>query len=409
MKKILSTLIFSAVSLPCVFAVDLISKPHRYVELGLDAQVAAANSYWAAGDVLKKDLVIDLQKIAKEMPDDGFSIGFYNREQAFLNVNAGSHFRLSFSGGIESTGNFNISKDLFELLASGLSVDSTKTVDVTGYADVFADMNFSFQTLVNDYAVKIMPTYYVPLVYVPKTTATASISTTSGGAVHGEASANVEIYTAANMHDFVEDNNTNFNISEIMSNGGFDLTLEVERNVLGGLNIGGYGRIPIVPGKLNYKMSTRVYASFDETNVLGYLDESESHTTDHGHDDFTYSEATYKAYRPLKLGLSANWTPLGQWLKISPAVGFAMRDPYSSENRLTYFEYMLNIRLGIWKILFFDLNSSYQNQIFQQQAGVTFNFRVIEIIAKASLASTNFVNSFDLSGAGAFVGFRIGF
>ena len=272
------------------------------------------------------------------------------------------------------------------MLADGLRVGESKTVDATGYADVFFNMGASFQTIINNYGVKITPTYFVPLVYVPKTKASASITTTENGLIKGEAEANVDIYTAVNMHDFMEDkktiDNLDLNASRILSNGGFDLSLELERNWFHNFNAGLYTRIPVLPGKLNYKMSTRVWANFYEANVLGYLDNTESHTSDHGHDDFTYSEETHKAYRPLRLGLNATYMPFGNWLKIQPL---------------------------LWRIFNFNVGTAYQNQVFQHRAGFSLNFRAVEILAQASLCGTNLPASFKRDGYGAFVGVRMGF
>lgn len=421
MKKILKTsIIFSLLS---VFAFssahaevgdgDLLSKPKRIFEFGVDSNTVFANSSFGLQDFLKKNLVIDLQKIAKDMPKDGFSLGFHNKETVFANLNVSSRFRFGIFTEVEANSHFNISKDLFDLLADGLRVGESKTVDATGYADVFFNMGASFQTIINNYGVKITPTYFVPLVYVPKTKASASITTTENGLIKGEAEANVDIYTAVNMHDFMEDkktiDNLDLNASRILSNGGFDLSLELERNWFHNFNAGLYTRIPVLPGKLNYKMSTRVWANFYEANVLGYLDKTESHTSDHGHDDFTYSEETHKAYRPLRLGLNATYMPFGNWLKIQPQVGFAVRNPYSSDS-IFYMEYALDLRLSLlWRIFNFNVGTAYQNQVFQHRAGFSLNFRAVEILAQASLCGTNLPASFKRDGYGAFVGVRMGF
>lgn len=384
-------------------------KPHRIFEIGVDAGLSAADSYWGVGDVLQKAITIDLSKIAKEMPKDGFVLGFYDREQVFLNLNLSSHMRMGVSAGVEATSQFSISKDLFELLGSGLKVGSTKSIKVNGYADVFADVSVFFQTIINDFGVKIMPTYFIPLVYVPSTSMTATVSTTQSGKIRANAEANVDIYTAVDMYSVVENSAApSVDVAEILSNGGFDLTFEMERNWLHGLNAGFYTRIPILPGTLTHKMSTRVYAWFEESNLMGYLNDSESHDYDSGHDDFTYSDGECKAYRPLKLGINASYAPFGEWLKVQPMVGFAVRNPYSSD-MVIYPEYALDVQLSLLRMLYLNVGTAYMSQIYQQRIGIGVNLRVIELIAQASLSSTDFQHCFNLNGAGVFVGFRMGF
>ena len=437
MKKILRNSLFvstlSIFSLSSVFGADfssdsngdLISRPHRIFEIGIDSNTGFANSSFGLADILKKEIEIDLKKIASDMPDDGFSLEFYNREKVFVDLNISSRFRFSAFAGVEATSRFGLSKDLFDLLASGISLDESKTVDVSGFADVFMDMGVSFQTLIKGWAVKITPTYFVPLIYIPKTTVSASVSTNSDGEIVASAKSPVNIYTQVNLSDFMDDksfDNLNLTMGDILSNGGFDFSLELERNWFHNFNAGLYTRIPIVGGTLNYKMSTIVYANFYEKNLLDYIETQEKPEHDGGYikpstfgtDDqengFDYTEESYKAHRPLRLGLQASYSPFGQWFKIQPMVGFGMRNPYSSGERVFYPEYALDFRLSLlWKIFNFNVGTAYQNQIFQQRAGLSLNFRALEIIAQASWCGTTFASSFSRDGYGAMVGVRIGF
>ena len=429
MKKILLPSIFLSVFslfvLPVFsteFDTDLLAKPHRIFEIGVDAQAAAANSYFNLNNIFQKDIVIDLTKITNDMPRSGFSVGFYDKEQVFINLNISSRFRFSVFTDVEASGRFSISKDLFELLSSGLNVGSTKTVDVIGYADMFADIGASFQTIVNNYGIRITPTYFIPLLYVPKTKATGTLVTNKEGLIKATAEANVDIYTAIDMQGFVEDGSNlfdDFDYKKILSNGGFDLSLDIDRNWFHNFNAGIYTRIPIIAGTLNYKMSTRMWASFYTENLLDDILTSDipSPESGYGYEDettgdkkkFKYSEDTYKAYRPLKLGLSASYAPFGNWLKIQPAFGLAIRNPYSGD-MIVYPEYSLDVRLALLKRVFnFNLGTAYQNQIFQQRFGFSLNLRAIEILAQVSMCGTSFRASFERDGYGAMLGYRIGF
>lgn len=433
MKKIFSTTLFASLFSFCAitaaaaddFDGDLISKPHRIFEIGVDASAGFANSSLNFKDVFKKDLVIDLKKISNDMPKDGFSLGLYNEENVFVNLNLSSRFRFGLFTGVEASAHFNIAKDLFDILGDGISANDSKSVDVTGYADIFYNVGASFQTLVKGYAIRVTPTYVVPVVYVPKTKATASVTTNESGLITAHAEADVDIYTAVNMHDFMEDeksiDNLDLAVGDILSNGGFDLSLEVERNWLHGFNAGLYTRIPIIGGKLNNRMSTRVYV--DEWRTEGLINDILDDTlTDskpevhHGYKDedgeehdYKYSDDTYKVYRPLKLGLNATYMPFGSWLKIQPSLGFAVRNPYSGD-AIFYPEYALDLRLSLVKSIFnFNVGTAYQNQVFQQRFGFALNLRAIEIITQASLCGTNLLASFRRDGYGAFIGFRMGF
>lgn len=421
MKKVLTTALFASVfsllALPFAsaeFDGDLLSKPHRIFEIGVDSNTMVANSSFGLKDVLKKHIELDLKKIADEMPNDGFSVAFNNNETVFINLNASSRFRFSIFSGVESSGHFNVEKEFFDMLGSGMSIGEKKTVDVTGNADTFYTGGISFQTIIKGYGIKFTPCYFVPIAYVPKTTATSYVYTNEDGHIVAKAEANVDIYTSVDMHDFMEDeksvDNLDLSAGNLLSNGGFDFALEIERNWLHGLNAGLYTRIPLITGTLKNKMSTRVWAVFEETNALGYLNDTESHTNEHGHDDFVYStNENLKVHRPLKLGLNATYMPFGDFFKIQPSVGFAVKNPFTSDS-IFYPEYALDFRLSLLhKVFNFNVGTAYQNQIFQQRVGFGLNLRVLEIIAQASMCGTNILSSFDRNGYAALVGVRIGF
>ena len=420
MKKILHG--FSFIALFSVFAIsfahaefdgDLLSRPHRIFEIGVDSDVAYANSSFALNDLLTKKLVVDFKKISDSVPKNGFTFSLCEEEKVFVNLNLSSHFRFSLFNSVETNATVNISKDLFDFLGDGLDIGGSETTDLKGCAESFYNIGASFQTIVRDFGVKFTPTYYVPLFYIPKTTATGSIETTSRGLIKAHAEADVDIYTAIDMHDFMENgkhaSDLEISAGKLLSNGGFDFAFEIERNWLHGLNAGAYTRIPLVPGILKHKMSTRYWADFYTENLLdSYIGDSEKPDPKHGHDDFVYTEDNFKVYRPLKLGLNATYMPFGDWFKIQPALGFAIRDPYSSDATF-YPEYALDLRFAFVKQIFnFDLGTAYKSQIFQHSFGFALNFRVLEIVTKASWCGTNFVSSFKRTGYGAMVGVRIG-
>lgn len=408
---------FSLIVLVSVFVIsgafaDLY-KPHRIFEIGFDNQLMFANSSFGLKDIMQKKVEIDLEQIASDMPKEGFKFNLNERELFLMNLNASSRFRFGFYTGVESYSNLSVSKDLFDLLSDGMAVGESHSYDISGCSDMFFDLGLSFQTIIMGYGVKFNPTFFIPLVYVPKTTATAKVSSSPSGLIRADAEANVDIYTAVDMHDFMEikksADNLDLSAGKLIPNTGFDFSFEIERNWMHGLNAGLYARIPVVAGKLKHKMSTRVWAYFYETNALGYLNDTEEHKKDHGRDDFTYSSANYSVHRPLKLGLNASYTPYGEWFKIQPALGIAVRNPYSSD-AIFYPEYALDLRFGFLRQVFnFNIGTAYQNQIFQQRLGFALNLRALEIITQASLCGTTLKTSFSRHGYGALVGLRIGF
>lgn len=426
MKKILLISLLSFFSFFAAFGTDfsgdLLSRPHRVFEIGVDSDFTIANNLLSLEKILTKNVEIDLQTISDNLTDSGLVFALHDKEKVFIDLNISSRFRFSFFTDVESSFKFNIPKSLFDILDSGLMVGETKDFDMNISGDVFYDLGFSFQTIFAGYGVKLTPTYFIPLFYVPKTTATATFTTNSSGLILADANANVDIYTVIDMHDCVEDKKSpEIEVGELISKGGFDFSVEIERNWMHGLNAGFYTRIPLRPGTLDYKMSTKAWAYFYESNPLGYLNKTELHETKHGYakpstygteneeEGFDYSEDSYKAYRPLKFGLNATYMPWGQWFKIQPALGFAVRNPYTSDAEF-YMEYALDLRFSVLRrFLNVNLGTAYQNQIFQHSFGLGLNIRAMEILTQVSMCGTSFLSTFHTAGYGVFAGFRIGF
>lgn len=397
-------------------------KPHRIFEIGSDTEVLAANSHFKLDEIMVKDLVIDVKDWYDSMPDKGLSFATHVSEKAFMNVNATSHVRLSFFTGAEVNGYFNLDKELFRILAEGTDLNEDEKFELNFYGDAFYDAGFSFQTLIRDFGVKISPAVYVPLVYVRPTTASAHLEMSEDGRISAKAEAPVKIFTAVDMKGTFDGDDDDddeeeseewydeISAAELLRNAGFDLSFEVERNFFHGFNASVFGRIPILPGKLKHKMTTNLSAYFYETNALGIIEgeDIEAHDFDYDTDDFEYSDANEKVFRPLRLGLQASYRPFGEWITIRPRLNFVLRDPYSSD--IQFFpEYDLTAELSLFEILGLSIGTGYDYKIFSQHLGIMLNLRAVEILAKVSLASTDFVNSFKYAGAGGFVGVRIGF
>lgn len=404
MKKLLTT--FLAITTASLISAELY-KPHRFVEVGVTATAGASNNYFSATDYLHKEVVVDLRKIAEEMPEDGLYLDTLVQTQAFINFNFGQRFRLGLFTGIEGSGGLNIEKDLFDLLGKGYSVGETKNIAIKGHGDVFATAGLSYATRIGSFGIKITPTYFVPIAYVADASATVSVTNTESGAIRASAYAPVDIYTVIDMEHVKDDGVTAEQINEAAKNGGIDLSLAIEKPLFNSLDVGVFTRIPIVPGTLKHKMTANVYAYYTENNLLGYLDETEESEHDHGVDDIVYTSGSYKAHRPFRLGAEAAWRPFGNLLTFRPEVAVAARNPYSQDMQI-YAEYSFGAELSLFNIIGINASTAYQNQVFVQSLGLMLNIRLLEIDAGASLRGADFANSFNYTGFGAFISVKAG-
>ncbi len=413
-KKTVSALIFAASF--ATLGAEL-HKPNRIVELGFEAEAGASNNYFSAKEFMVKDLVIDLQKIASEIPDHGWRAELFDREKVSFNLNFGERFRLGFFAGLDASGYINVGKELFEFLGEGNQIGESDSVELNGYFDVFLDAGVSFRTKIRDFGISISPSYYVPLIYMPSTTATAEWRTNADGSMYAKASADVRVYSGVDLRRWMdsdaydsEDNpELNEQIEEALRNGGFDFSLAVEHPIFGKwLEVGGFARIPIIPGTLKYEANRTVSAYIESEGLLKIL-EDKTPEKDWDAGEWEYSETSHKIYRPLRFGAEAAFRPFGSWLTFRPMIALVMRDPYSSESREVYHEHSLDATLSLLNILSLTVGTAYLNRSYVHHAILAINARVLEIDAGIALRSPDFTKSFMGSGASASLGVKIGF
>lgn len=415
MKRIFSAAVFL---LSSAFVFAELHKPNRIFEVGFDAEGGFSNNSLAATELLVKDLVLDLQKMADDVPDSGWNLDLFVREKNFLNINAGQRFRLGFFAGVEGNGNFNISHDFFDIFGTGYKVGESKSIDLDTYGDVYLTGGVSFGTRIRKLGIRITPSYYVPIVYIPKTNATVSWSTTEDGEIRAHAQAEFEVYSAFDLSKVLEDSDyenvsdeeLSEEIQKSLSNGGFDLQIEAEYPLFGNaFELGAFARVPILPGKLNYKASRTITADFYQSNFLGKLNDESETESEHDFGEFSYSTADKEVYRPMRLGLEGVWRPFGgTWFALEPMAACVIRSPYDADERIVYPEFSLDARLNFFNFLGLNVGTAYLDQIFVQRVGLMLNARVIEIDAQVSLRSGTFEKSFKGAGLGAYLGFRVG-
>lgn len=403
MKKLVTTCL---VLLATTLASADLYQQNRWIEFGLSGMAGASNSYFSITDVLKTHVVIDLRKIAEEMPQNGWNLDAVIDARAFFNLNFGRHFRLGFFSGVEGSGNVHFSNDLFALLGKGYNVGESKDFKIQSNGDIFAVTGFSFATRLYDFGITVTPAYVVPIVHIAEAMATVSFTNHANGYTRVEARAPVDIYTIIDMGDN-DDGSTSEQISTAVRNGGFDLSLAVERQVLRTLDVGMSVRIPIVPGHLHYRMETNMYARFTESNMLGFLEGTEEQSYEHGVDDVVYSCASVKVHRPFRLGTEAAWRPFGKWMVFRQELALVVRNPYTSDSHV-YPEYSLSAECSLFNIFTLNTATAYRNCVFEQSLGFMINARLLEIDMGAAFRSADFANSFNYTGAGVFVAVKVG-
>lgn len=387
--------------------VGRISLPHRYFEMGFSFDFDISNNYFNVKDILKKDLVIDLAKIADEMPDKGWMVNVNLEPNFFMNLNLKNGVHVGLNTGVEVYGNVNISKDLFDFIGHGNELGETLSFssDMRGDAFLYTGVAVGFNLF--GFHLEVIPSLFKPLVHAETSEMTATIKNPENGGLETRFVSELALYSSVDM----ESDNFEETIFDAIKEGwGFDIESTLEHKIFNSLNAAVYSRIPIVPGRLNYAAKMNMGFSMEMKDILDFSDENM--VTETKEPEMTYGTADYKLHRPLRMGAQVAWRPFGKWFTLGGLIGFGVKEPFTS-NWHGYVEYKLSCDMDLyiknWDFLGLHAYSSYMNEVFCHSVGLLFNLRVVEINVGVSVAGGSFASSFKGAGAGVYFMSSFGF
>lgn len=388
--------------------VGRIAYPHRYFEMGTAIDFNLSNNYFNVTDLLKKDLVIDLEKIADEMPDKGWLLNVNLYPNFFMNLNLKNGVHVGLNTGVDVYGSMNVSKDLFDFIGYGNKMGETLSFssDMRGDAFVYAGIAVGFNLF--GFHLEVMPSLFKPLIHAETSEMSATVENPEGGGLKARLVSELALYSCIDIDN--TDNLQESILDAIKEGWGFDIESSLEHKIFNTLNGAVYSRIPIVPGRLNYAAKMNMEYSMEMDNLLDFSDESL--TTETKDPEMTYGSADYKLHRPFRMGAQVAWRPFGKWFTLGGLVGFGVKEPFTS-NWHGYFEYKLSCDIDLfiknWDFLGLHTYTSYMNEVFHHSVGLLLNLRVIEFNVGVSVTGGSFVSSFKGAGVGAYFMTSFGF
>ena len=439
MKKLLTLFAVALAALPFYAEIYF---PHRYVDFGLDLSIEADENLIGAKDIFVKNLVIDLPKICDDLDKDGFVFNMHQNMNLFMDVNING-----YGGGLtigESIAmSFNLGQDFFRFLAYGNygDSDSDTSIDMQMMFEAYTDVSVPVHLKFGKLRITATPSYYIPIVYLPNTKATVSLTTMDDGSMTAEANADLNFYSVLDLANCVsadESGNTNFNptnlpigdlkndpMSIFSDSAGFDLKARAEYALLDNLDVGGYVNVPLFPGSLKHRLSATAKISANLDPILDYYTNGEPkeegqnpwHINPENPKDMfsgfkTDSSEKFYINRPFRLGIEAAFRPFGNnWFFIHPKLGLAMRNPFGKDFSIAsiYPEYSLEVQASLFDVLGLNLCTQYTDKVFMHSLGIFANLRIMELKLQIGTGSGSFLKSFNLSGVKASLGFSFGF
>jgi hypothetical protein len=310
-------------------------KPHRFVELGVDAAGSFANSYLRTGDVFKEKIVLDVSKMADDL-GNGLGVFFDARWKTFLNFNLGAVWGFGFFVGMDARGQFKIPQSMVELLSEGNDADKTYSEKFGLGAAAFFETGVQASAKIRRIKFTVRPAYFLPLAYVSSPRVDYTFALKDNGSVTVEGNYRADLYTALpreNVEALNEGMNFNalqgLDIAGMIGKGGVDLLLRAEYPVYHNFVIGGtLGYIPLIPAQLEDKYS--LTGGFSINKTLEDLIHNDIELPDIEFSG-SYDQDHTVIFRPFKIGADAVYRPFNiRLLTLRPEAALVFNSIYDT-------------------------------------------------------------------------------
>ena len=372
----------------------------RFFEIQFGVPVDFSNNAISFDDIFKKELTLDLAKIANEMPSEGLNLIVDTKPYVAINLNI-AFIHIGMSAGVDVYEKMGISKDFFDFLGKGNEVGETLTFDFNNYTDLFAFCEADVGIDFSNFSIHVTPSLFVPIFSSSGSVAKVTFLNDEEGNINLNMNTNFGVYSNFDMYD------ENF-LSDLFSNGnGFDVGVSASLPFGRKLVFSGKARIPIVPGSYQYKYSSY----YEATTTMNLLDSSLNSSETNGNiKDFSKEVLEEKIYinRPMKFNLYADYLLVGNVLKLRAGGGMGVFRPFLTDS-FTYPEYYFSAGINLFDFIKASISTEYTSQIFKHQIALGINVRLIELDCGVSLQSTDFMKSFSNNGFGAYAIVSIGF
>ena len=367
----------------------------RYFEIGIDAGAGFANDILGVKDVLKRNVVIDFDKIEESLGDKGANIKAGVLGNFFMNIRniriGSGRWDFGVFAGADGSISANIPKSIFTFISEGNRDQKIFTGDINGFGGVFAEAGIKTSAKYGKLRLSFIPAVHSPMIYVPKSEIKYVLDTEDGVSLATEGA--ISIYSP-----FLENGELNF---------GFDITLQGEYALLPFLDLGGViSRIPISPAKLQNRM--RLDIALSDDFIITGDDLLGGEGLDFPEFDFTkeYDIHKIKVWRPMRFDVYARFKPIAgkELLVLKPSLGFTVCIGESE----TYFNFGAEARLNLIDLFIPYVSFNREEGVWNNRFGFAFCLRAFELDLEAALQSQSFKGSFEMKGLSLNVGLRFG-
>lgn len=374
----------------------------RFFEFTTNIPFSVTNNAFMLDDILQEHAVIDLGKMADDLPKSGFQIITTANPYTGFNLNL-EKFHLGALTGVDVFTKFSLSKALFDFIGNGneLYEDLEVAAVITGDVFYHADLETSF--LLGKSKVTFRPCVFIPLAHITTEDSHITFSNKEDGTI------GVDMLTKAALYSIFDFNDIEFSPLTLTQAMGFDWGTSISFPYSSMLILSGSLRIPIYPGHLNY-VSYYSFAMQYETK-LSELANGDFSSLIPEMDSGLSEETYYSIHRPFKLNAQVDFMPLGDFLVFTSQLGLGVRNPLANSHDETrvYPEYYFGATIKSGGLAKATVSTEYTDELFKHQISGMINLRVFQMELGFATASASMASSFRGAGFAAYVTTSWGF
>ena len=366
------------------------------VEFGIDAGAGIDNDLLRIGDIFKKEIVIDLNKLYGDVSNTGLNINLDVAAGLFLNIKnieiVEGLWDFGFSLGVDGGVKLNVPKSIFTFISKGNIDQRYFRGSISASGGVFANVGLVGSAKFGKLRVGLKPAMYAPLLFIPKSGISYTLDTEES--ILFSSSGDIRIYSP-----FVENGELKF---------GVDLSVNGEYALFPFLDVGGsLSSIPLIPAALENGMmySLKMDEPFTVTTD-DLLNGNVDGLPDFDIDDGKPFTEKVNVFRPLRFDIYARYKPFNsEFLVIRPNIGFSV----DINNEEGYFNAGVEAQLDLFnEMLMINLGTHYTDAVWMHRLGLALNFRAFELDLSGALRSESFAGSFQAQGFNIDLGLRFG-
>jgi hypothetical protein len=360
----------------------------------LNVNVEFGNNLVSLGDIFKKQIVIDFNKLNDRIDANGIGL---NADIGLtpLRISVNPTQRWGGGFGVNTSGRFDLTipKGLLELIAEGNEGRPKNEGEFAVSGSAFYAIEFNahgtLPVLDGKLTIGFDPAYYAPLLYIPRSGISYTLDTDD----------KLMLSSGGKFRAYTPVNTKKISVGDFFSSGGVDFSLSAEYALFSRLDLGlSLSHIPLVPARLStgyeFTLSDTEIIKLDDINNID-LDNLIKTPKLTGNENFT-SLPEIMVFRPLRFDFYNIFRPFNNdLLSVRPNIGFTALN--ASEE--IYLNMGTRVTLDLDRIFAVYLDSGLEEGIWRHKLGFELNLRAFELDLEAGMRSQNYLSSWTASGA----------